>query len=157
MDSGVEKITIEPAGPEDAPAILALQRLTYQSEAETFSDFTIKPLTQSLEELRKDFGTKTIFKAVMGSKVIGTVRTLIDKDTCHVKRLMINPAYQHHGIGRKLVEHAEKHFSNVKRFEVVTFLESKQNVIFYEGLRFTIFKKEKTPRGHVKIFMEKHV
>ena len=40
---------ITQATAEDAAAILALQRLAYQSEAEVYGDFSIPPLTQTLK------------------------------------------------------------------------------------------------------------
>ena len=50
-------ITIERANIEDAKEILDLQKLTYQSEAENYNDYTIPPLTQTLEEIEADFIT----------------------------------------------------------------------------------------------------
>jgi hypothetical protein len=46
---------IEPATIQDADAILALQKLAYQSEAAIYADYTIPPLTQTLEELKAEF------------------------------------------------------------------------------------------------------
>jgi hypothetical protein len=46
---------IERASVEDAQEILALQRLAYQSEAEIYDDYSIPPLTQTLEAIRADF------------------------------------------------------------------------------------------------------
>lgn len=42
---------ITAASPADAAAILALQKLAYQSEARLYNDFSIPPLLQTLEEL----------------------------------------------------------------------------------------------------------
>ena len=42
---------IERAKIEDAKEILDLQKLAYQSEAEIYNDYTIPPLTQTLEEM----------------------------------------------------------------------------------------------------------
>ncbi len=39
---------------EDAPDILTLQHLAYQTEAVLYSDFAIPPLTQTLEDLQGD-------------------------------------------------------------------------------------------------------
>jgi predicted NUDIX family phosphoesterase len=46
---------IERALIEDAPAILALQKLAYQSEARIHNDYSIQPLTQTLDELGSEF------------------------------------------------------------------------------------------------------
>ena len=39
----------------DAEEILSLQKLVYESEAEIYNDFTIPPLTQTLEEIKAEF------------------------------------------------------------------------------------------------------
>lgn len=46
---------------EDLPEILSLQKLTYRSEAEIYNDFTIQPLTQSLEEINQEFNEQLFF------------------------------------------------------------------------------------------------
>jgi hypothetical protein len=42
---------IERAHIEDTKEILDFQKLAYQSEAEIYNDYTIPPLTQTLEEM----------------------------------------------------------------------------------------------------------
>jgi hypothetical protein len=50
---------IEQASAEDAAEILALQKLVvYTSEAGLYNDYTISPLTQTLEEMRDDIETQ---------------------------------------------------------------------------------------------------
>jgi hypothetical protein len=48
----------------DAKDILDLQKLAYQSEAQIYNDYTIPPLTQSLEEIRDDFEKQVFLKAL---------------------------------------------------------------------------------------------
>ena len=68
---------IEQATVGDAAEILALQKLANVSEAEIYGDFRIQPLTQTLEELLREFETHTAFKAVQEGRIIGSVRTLL--------------------------------------------------------------------------------
>ncbi len=157
MARGTKKITIEAAGIGDAAEILALQKLAYRSEAEMYSDITIPPMAQTLDEMEKDFGKKTFFKAVMNDKIIGSMRAAADGGTCRIERLLVNPVYQHHGIGRKLMEHAERHFKDAERFELHTFQGSKQNIIFFQGLGFKVFKKEDVSGKMTLVYMEKRV
>ena len=44
-------ISILPAEPQDARAILGLQKLAYQSEARLYNDWSLPPLAQTLESL----------------------------------------------------------------------------------------------------------
>ena len=55
---------IKPAMIEDAEAILALQRLAYQSEAAIYDDFTIPPLTETLGDLKSRFHDRRFLKVV---------------------------------------------------------------------------------------------
>ncbi len=66
---------IERAVLDDAQDILSLQKLAYQSEAEIYHDHTLPPLTQTLEEIQKDFETQLFLKAVEEGQTIGSVRT----------------------------------------------------------------------------------
>lgn len=155
MATGAAEITIKPAFIEDVHEILALQKLAYQSEAEIYNDFTIPPLTQSEDEMKNDFRRFTFFKALMHGKIIGSVRAMRDDGTCHIGRLIVNPIYQHHGIGRKLVNYAEKHFTGTERVEVFIFHKSRRNITFYEGLGYRIFKREKISDRMQKVYLEK--
>jgi hypothetical protein len=46
---------IEKALLENAEEILELQKLAYLSEAETYNDYSIPPLTQTIDQIRADF------------------------------------------------------------------------------------------------------
>ena len=65
---------IGPAIIEDAEAILTLQRLAYQSEAAIYDDFTIPPLTETLEDLTARFHDRRFLKAVEDGQIVGSVR-----------------------------------------------------------------------------------
>jgi hypothetical protein len=69
MDSSTAEVII-PARLEDAATILELQKLAYRSEAMIYDDFSISPLTQTLENLQSEFNTKTILKAVEDSRIV---------------------------------------------------------------------------------------
>jgi len=157
MASGAAEITLEKAAPDDAGEILALQKLAYQSETEFYGDFAIPILTETIEAMREDFKHADFFKAVMHGRIIGSVCVVSDGPKGSIERLIVNPVYRHHGVGRKLIEYVEKHFAEVNRFEVSIPGRSRRNIIFYEGLRFQIFKKEKTSDGAEKVYMKKEV
>jgi hypothetical protein len=58
------------ASPENAQAILDLQRLAFGYEAELYGDDRLPPLTQTLDELRSEFGHRLILKFVDGGLVL---------------------------------------------------------------------------------------
>ena len=88
---------------EDAEAILALQRLAYQSEAANY-DFTIRPLTETLEDIKDRFHDRRFLKAIEDGQIVGSVRAFQDDEACHVERLVVHPDYQRRGIGMALLK-----------------------------------------------------
>ena len=75
----------------DAAEILVLQRLAYQSEAALYHDISIPPLTQTLEEMRAEFGHSTFLKAVVDGQIVGSVRARQNGDTSYIGRLIVRP------------------------------------------------------------------
>lgn len=155
MEAGLEKMEILIADISDASEILALQKLAYQSEAEIYNDFSLRPLTQTLAEMKEDFQSKVFLKAVINDTIVGSVRAYMEGDSCHVKRLIVNPIYQNLGIGKKLMAEIENHFSSAKRFEVFTGNKSKRNIYFYHKLGFKEFKCEKVSEKRDRLYFEK--
>lgn len=155
VSGGRGELIIAEAAVEDAQDILDLQKLAYQSEAEIYSDFSIAPLTQALEELRKDFEDKIFLKSVMHDKIIGSVRAYMKDGACHVGRLVVHPSYQNYGLGRKMMHKIEAFFPQARRFEVFTGHKSRRNIYFYQRLGYKIFKREHISPLRDRVFMEK--
>ena len=147
-------MNIEQATGSDAEIILRLQKLAYQSEAKRYNDNTIPPLIQTLDEMRVDFKKQTILKAVMSGRIIGSVRAYMEKGTCYIGRLIVDPDYQNRGIGTRLIHHIESRFEEADRFELFTGHESKEALHLYHKLGYTMFKSEQLT-SHTLIFLEK--
>ena len=139
----------------DLKEILALQKLAYQSEAELYYDYTIPPLTQSLEEIRKDFENQLFLKAVIEGKIVGSVRAYEEDGICHIGRLFVHPEYQNRGIGKKLMKRIENHFSSSDKYSLFTGKRSKKNIYFYESQGYKRVKEEKLKGEVVLVFLEK--
>lgn len=127
----------------DAKEILELQKLAYQTEAELYNDYTIPPLTQTLDQFEKDFKTHVILKAMLEGQIVGSVRAIRTDNTCYIGRLIVHPKNQGMGIGTKLMNAIEQRFSCAKRFELFAGAQSENNIQFYEKLGYTIFKKSR--------------
>jgi ribosomal protein S18 acetylase RimI-like enzyme len=141
---------IRSAEESDLETILALQKLAFQQEAELYNDFSIPPLTQTLESIRADFPRKTFLKASISEAIVGSVRGFQEGSTCFVERLVVRPDYQKRGIGKVLMESLEKAFSKAQRFELFTGDRSAGNIRFYEKLGYRIFNHE-----GILVFLEK--
>ena len=148
--------TIAQASPEDAEAILELQMLAYQSEAQLYNDFDIPPLTQTLDEWRSDFTRAVFLKAEVEGKIIGSVKGHQIGETCYVERLIVHPDYQGQGIGTALMKQIESHFEQAQRFELFTGHKSERNIRLYERLGYKPFKSEEINPNLSFVFLQKH-
>jgi ribosomal protein S18 acetylase RimI-like enzyme len=150
-------VIIERAKLEDSKEILDLQKLAYQSEAEIYDDDTIPPLTQTLGEIRNDFQRQISLKASMGGRIIGSVRPFLKEETCFIGRLIVHPDLQNQGIGTKLMNEVERHFSRAERFELFTGQKSDRNIHLYQKLGYQVFKTETVTKELQLLYMEKAV
>ena len=148
-------MSISQASIEDAEAILKLQKIAYQSEAQIYNDFSISPLTQTLDQIKADFATKVFLKAVAGADIVGSVRGYQEKGTCYIERLIVQPAFQGQGTGTALMRHIESVFSEAKRFELFTGHRSERNIRLYQKLGYQAFRREPVTERLTFVFMEK--
>ncbi|WP_030144853.1 GNAT family N-acetyltransferase [Spirillospora albida] len=104
-----EPAVIETAHPEDAGAILTVQRAAYVTEAQLYGDPFIPPLVESLEGLRKVLaGDAVVLKAVLDGRIVGAVRARFSDHTCLVGRLVVAPDLQGRGVGVRLMRALEE-------------------------------------------------
>ncbi|MDD5360305.1 MAG: GNAT family N-acetyltransferase [Sulfurovaceae bacterium] len=140
---------------DDASEILALQKIAYVKEAILYNDWNIPPLTQSLSEIQNEFRTSRVIKAIVSTKIIGSVRASFESDICKIGRLIVHPEYQHKGIGSLLMHNIENQFPNAKRFELFTGTKSVDNIRLYRKLGYMeCHQQELSPNVRI-VFMEK--
>ncbi len=147
---------VERATVDDAEAILSLQKLAYQSEAEIYDDFTIPPLTQTLEEFRNDFENQLILKIILDGRIMGSVRGFVREGTCYIGRLIVHPDFQNRGIGTHLMNRIEKDFKAAQRFEIFTGHKSERNLYLYEKFGYKRFKTVKAGEKLTIVYLEKY-
>ena len=146
---------ISEATVSDAEAILVLQKLAFQSEALRYEDFTLPPLVQSIEDLRRTFADHVFLKAVVDDRLVGSVRACQDGQTCHIGRLVVHPDFQRRRIGTDLMERIEAHFSDAMRLEIFTGHRSEQTRSLYIRLGYREFKREVLSPKVTHVLMEK--
>lgn len=101
-------VTISAASAQDAEHILKLQYLCYQSEAELYGDYTIEPLTQTLDDLKDEIARGHALVARLGGEVVASVRGVIDTEgTARIGKLIVHPRMRHHGLGGRLLDAIE--------------------------------------------------
>ena len=148
-------MVIESAEAGDAKEVLALQKLAYRSEAEIYRDYTIPPLTQTLEEIETDFENQLVLKGSVNGKIVGSVRACMREGTCFIGRLVVHPDFQSRGVGTRLMAEIEKRFGQAERYELFTGHRSKRNLRFYQKLGYKAFRSEKVTEDLVLVFLEK--
>jgi ech hydrogenase subunit C len=138
----IDKTLYLRAEASDAPEILALQKVAYQSEAEIYGDDSLPALQQTLDDLLNDFAHMVFIKAVVNGKIIGAVRGYVEGHTAYLRRVVVHPYFRRRGIGRHLLDEIEKTFPDVTRFEAKTGHQSKRNLYQLAQRGFTPFKTE---------------
>ncbi|MFI8423204.1 GNAT family N-acetyltransferase [Streptomyces sp. NPDC085479] len=131
-------VTISAADARDAEQILKLQYLCYQSEAELYGDWSIEPLTQTLDAVRAELAEGYGLVARLGDEVIASVRARTDEDgTAHIAKLIVHPRMRRHGIGGRLLDAIERHPAATaaapKRFQLFTGHRSEGNLRLYRA------------------------
>jgi ribosomal protein S18 acetylase RimI-like enzyme len=140
---------------EDLKQILELQKLCYTENATRYNDFNIEPMTQTMDEIEKDFSKCIILKAFNESNIVGSVRAYQKDGTCYIGRLIVHPANQNQGIGKNLMLEIEKSFKETKRFELYTGFRDEKNLYLYNKLGYAQYKKIEIKAGLSLVYLEK--
>lgn len=143
----------------DCVDILQLQKLAYQKEARRYNDFTIPPLTQTLEEMQEEYRSTLFLKLVIGDRIIGSIKGRKDNHTCHIGRLMVHPEHRGKGHGKHLIRRLEQEFADdpdITRFELFTGELSHDNIGLYRNMGYSIFKREPFNKTGNIVYLEKN-
>lgn len=152
MPIGVEDVVR--AELTDAQAILRLQKLAYQSEARLYGDWSIPPLTQTLEDLRREFDHKTVLKVQRDGVIVGSVRAALRNGVCEIGRLIVHPDHQRQSIGTHLMQAIEAAFPHASRYALFTGARSVGNVRLYGRLGYEAMRTERLSPSVALIYME---
>lgn len=147
---------IDDAQPCDAGEILALQKLAFLSEARLYNDYSIPPVTQTLDEMERDIANTTVLKATEGGSIIGSVRGAVDSGVCLVGRLVVHPAHQRRGIGMRLMAVMEERFArSCECFEIFTGHKSQGALSLYAKRGYLRYRAVPLHDGLTMVFLRK--
>ncbi|GAB3543867.1 GNAT family N-acetyltransferase [Spirosoma fluminis] len=147
---------IEVAHLRDAAEILSLQKQVYLAEARLHDDYTIPPLLQSMHSVEDEFRAGIVLKLVREGRIIGSVRTFRQDQTCFISKLIVDQAYQNQGLGRQLISQAEQHHPDVHRFELCAGHKSTNSVYLYQRLGYEEFNRRTVSEKLTLIYFQKH-
>lgn len=152
-------VTISAASAQDAEHILKLQYLCYQSEAELYGDYTIEPLTQTLDDLKDEIARGHALVARLGGEVVASVRGVVDAEgTARIGKLIVHPRMRHHGLGGRLLDAIEGSFGgheSAKRFQLFTGHRSEGNLRLYRSKGYAPVASESAGPGLTLVTLEK--
>ncbi|MCA6092751.1 GNAT family N-acetyltransferase [Streptomyces sp. SCA3-4] len=152
-------VTISAAAGNDAEQILKLQYLCYQGEAELYGDYSIEPLTQSLDDLRAELGSGCVLVARLGEEVVGSVRGTVDgAGTAVITGLIVHPRMRRHGLGGRLLAAIEERLAgewSAKRYRLTTGQRSEVSLRLYRSRGYERTGTERVSRTLTLVVLEK--
>jgi ribosomal protein S18 acetylase RimI-like enzyme len=140
---------------DDAGQILALQKRAYESEARTYNDWSIPPLTQGLGALVEEIEKTTVLKTTVEQRIVGSVRATLNSEVCSIGRLIVEPEHQGQGLGTKLLEAIEAAHPEAKRFELFTGSRSEGNIRLYRRHGYEVTETKQLSEHVTLVFMVK--
>jgi ribosomal protein S18 acetylase RimI-like enzyme len=139
----------------DLRAILELRHLAFQSEAILLNDYTIQPLTQTLNEVKEEYAKGLILKAISDAEtIIGSVWAYEENNTAYIGKLVVHPSFRNQGLGAKLLAAIEESCP-ARRYELHTTDRSLNNLHLYQKLGYQKFRTEPWPQGYSFVYLEK--
>jgi ribosomal protein S18 acetylase RimI-like enzyme len=139
----------------DAEAILALQKLAYASEARRYNDWTIPPLVETIDTVRRQIADHVVLKAMVDGRLAGSVRGIVTGNVCEVCRLSVDPALQRRGIGSALIMAIEARFPAIEAFELFTGDRSVENLRLYDRHGYRRFRTKPVSPAVSLVFLRK--
>jgi GNAT superfamily N-acetyltransferase len=143
------------AEPADAEAIHALQILAYQSEARRYDNWSIPPLVEAVDAVREHIERHVVLKALLGNRLAGSVRGVVEDGICTVGRLIVDPELQQRGIGAALLEAIEARHPDVTAFELFTGDRSDGNLRLYRRHGYVETHRQPVSPGVSLVFLRK--
>ncbi len=97
-----------PAAAGDAAELHVLTLACWVGEALVNEDLTIPPLHESVEDTAASLAEWETYVVRVAGRLVGSVRGRLEDTTWEIGRLMVAPDLQGRGLGRVLLEHAER-------------------------------------------------
>ena len=141
--------------PDDAEAILALQKVAYASEARRYDDWTIPPLVETLDSVRRDIAQHVVLKAIVDGRLAGSVRGIVKDGVCEVCRFSVDPALQRRGIGSALLAAIEARFLDIEAFALFTGDRSSENLRLYDRHGYVETRRRPVSPAVSLVYLEK--
>lgn len=154
---------IHPATVADAGELFTLQRAAYVDEAQAYGDPFILALTEGLSRIEGLLASDEalVLKAVVGHRVVGSVRAGITETTGVVGRLVVAPDMRGRGIARALLSRVEddlrERHPRLAALTLFTGAQSPDNQRLYRRLGYAETHRERVADHLVMVHMRKEL
>lgn len=155
-DQDEAEIVIAPISDADAGEVLTVQRAAFVSEAAIYGSVDMPPLTQTLSELEAELRSESGFTARIGGRLVGAIRYVEDGDLLLIGRIAIAPDMQGEGIGRRLLDAAER-ASDAEFAELFTGSLSEANIRLYTSCGYEEHERVPDGDGTEQVFLRKRL
>ncbi len=140
-----EGIKIRQAVERDADAIRTLTREAYSKWVPVIGREPL-PMSADYDKALSSHRFDLLFQ---GRKLIGLVETIAKRDHLLIENIAVSPAHQGKGVGRRLLEHAERHaaflgYSEIKLYTNKAFAE---NLNYYANRGYRVEREEEFMGG----------
>lgn len=158
MHTETMKIVLELATEQDLRPILELQKRAFIGQAQIYNDYALPSLTQTIVDIAAEFERMTFYKAEVEGKIVASVRCWIRDRTLHVEKLIVEPAMQYRGLGKRMMRAIENLYSTqVDRYELATGHKSARNLHLYTSLGYKEIERKALKPGCELVVMAKSV
>lgn len=155
-DRAHPEIVISPISDEDAGEVLTVQRAAFVSEAAIYGSVDMPPLTQTLPELEAELRSESGLTARIDGRLVGAIRFVEKDGVLLIGRIAIAPDVQGEGVGRQLLESAEKS-SGAAVAELFTGSLSEANIRLYESCGYVEHERVPDGDGTEQVFLRKNL
>ncbi|MGN7950091.1 GNAT family N-acetyltransferase [Microbacterium sp. 22215] len=138
----------------DAGEVLTLQRAAFVSEAQIYGSADMPPLTQTLAEVEAELRAGSGLTARMNGRLVGAIRFVEDDGVLLIGRIAIAPDMQGEGIGRTLLDEAERS-STATEAELFTGSLSEANIRLYKARGYRETVRVPDGDGTEQVFLRK--
>nr|WP_314843240.1 GNAT family N-acetyltransferase [uncultured Microbacterium sp.] len=147
-------VVVNRIGERDAGEVLTLQRAAFVSEARIYGSADMPPLTQTLAEVEAELRSGDGFTARLDGRLVGAIRFVESDGVLLIGRIAIAPDIQGQGIGRTLLEAAERS-SSAAEAELFTGSLSEANIRLYEACGYVESTRIPQGDGTDQVFLRK--
>ncbi len=139
---------VVPAAAGDTAELHVLTLACWVGEALVNGDLTIPPLHESVADTAASLALWDTYVVRVGGRLVGSVRGRLEDATWEIGRLMVAPDLQGRGLGRVLLEHAERVAPpGAAAYRLVTGKGSEANLRRYKRAGYRVHEVLDGPSG----------